>query len=116
VYHTNEFICERQCRVVQIIYTAELNGLIDTIDKASLVQIVCYQIWCEEDQSAGDDTARAMTTPVDESAARMATLQKSCKLQPPTKGVVDAKTAFDSIRASDDCERAESSLKLQLLA
>ena len=95
-----EFICGRQRRVVRSTYSAELNGLIDSIEKAILVQILFHQIWCACDQSVAD----------------MATLQEEGKLQPPIKGVVDAKAVFDSIRASDVCEPAESSLKLHLLA
>ena len=98
--HMIEFICGRQRRVVRSTYSAELNGLIDSIEKAILVQILFHQIWCACDQSVAD----------------MATLQEEGKLQPPIKGVVDAKAVFDSIRASDVCEPAESSLKLHLLA
>ena len=43
-------------------------------------------------------------------------MQEEGKLQPPIKGIVDAKAVFDSIKASDVCEPAESSLKLHLLA
>ena len=83
-----EFICGRQRRVVRSTYSAELNGLIDSIEKAILVQILFHQIWCARDQPVAD----------------MATLQEEGKLQPPIKGVVDAKAVFDSIRASDVCE------------
>ena len=98
--HLIEFICGRQRRVVRSTYSAELNGLIDSIEKAILVQILFHQIWCGCDQSV----------------AVMATLQEEGKLQPPIKGCVDAKAVFDSIKASDVCEPAESSLKLHLLA
>ena len=54
--------------------------------------------------------------PICGSDGNAATLQEEGKLQPPIKGVVDAKAVFDSIKASDVCEPAESSLKLHLLA
>ena len=95
-----EFVCRRQRRVVRSTYSAELNGLIDSIETAILVQILFHQIWHGCDQSV----------------AMMAQLQEEGKLEPAIKGAVDAKAVFDSIRASDVCEPAESSLKLHLLA
>ena len=98
--HMIEFVCRRQRRVVRSTYSAELNGLIDSIETAILVQILFHQIWHGCDQSV----------------AMMAQLQEEGKLEPAIKGAVDAKAVFDSIRASDVCEPAESSLKLHLLA
>ena len=81
-------------------FSAELNGLIDSLEIAILIQVALHQIYvgCTTD------------------SATMAKMLDEGKLQPPLDAVIDAKAVFDAIAAIDACNPTESSLKLHLLS
>ena len=98
--HLLEYVCRRQRRVVRSTYSAELNGLIDSIEIAILVQFLLHQVWYGCDQ--GSDA--------------LAKSQEDGGLRPLIKAATDAKAVFDSVAAPDICDPAECSLKLHLIA
>ena len=98
--HMLEYVCRRQRRVVRSTYSAELNGLVDSVEVTRLVRILFHQILHGTDQESFD----------------MARAQDEGKLRPHIKAATDAKAVFDSVAAPDICDPAESSLKLHLLA
>jgi len=98
--HMLEYVCRRQRRVVRSTYSAELNGLIDSVEITLLMQFLLHQIFYGTDQSA----------------SQLARAQESGQLQPPVNAATDAKAVFDSVAAPDVCEPAECSLKLHLIS
>ena len=86
--------------MVRSTYSAELNGLIDSIEIAILVQFLLHQVWYGCDQ--GSDA--------------LAKSQEDGGLRPLIKAATDAKAVFDSVAAPDICDPAECSLKLHLIA
>ena len=95
-----DFTVRRQRGVVRSTFSAELNGLIDSIEAMLLLQCTLHQVFCGTDQSAQD----------------MVDLLEHGQLYPPVDLCVDAKAVFDAISASDICDPAESSLKLHLIS
>ena len=98
--HLLEFVCRRQRRVVRSTYSAELNGLIDSVEITLLVQFLLHQLFVGTSQSY----------------AQLARAQESGQLKPPVRAATDARAVFDSVKAPDVCEPQECSLKLHLLA
>ena len=98
--HMLEFICRRQRRVVRSTFSAELNGLIDSVETAILIQIMMYELW----HGCGQDFSK------------LANMQEDGQLEPYIMLATDARAVFDAIAATDVCEPAECSLKLHLLA
>ena len=98
--HMLEFICRRQRRVVRSTFSAELNGLIDSVETAILIQIMLFELWfgCGQDSS------------------KLANMQEDGTLTPEIWLSTDARAVYDAIAATDACEPAECSLKLHLLA
>ena len=98
--HVLEYASKRQRRVQRSTYSAELNGVIDTVETGILIQIAFHQILYG----------------CDDSPTTMARMLEEGRLQPPLDCVCDARAVFDSIAASDVCDPAECSLKLHLLS
>ena len=98
--HMLEYVCRRQRRVVRSTYSAELNGLIDSVEVTMLVQFLLHQLYYGTHQSS----------------SQLARAQESGQLRPPVKAATDARAVFDSVAAPDICEPQESSLKLHLLS
>ena len=95
-----DFIVRRQRRVVRFTFSAELNGLVDSIEQMLLLQCTLHQIYCGTTQSP----------------ERMIDLLESGKMYLLLNICVDAKAVYDAIAASDACEPAENSLKLHLIS
>jgi hypothetical protein len=98
--HLIEYQCKRQRRVVRSTFSAELNGLIDSIETAMLIQYMMFEVWYGCDHKPDD----------------MARWQEEGLLQPDVLAATDARAVFDAVAAADICEPAECSLKLHLLA
>ena len=95
-----DFTVRRQRRVVRSTFSAELNGLVDTIESMLLLQATLHQIYCGTDQ-----------TP-----QQLIDLLENGGLYPPVDLCVDARAVFDAIAASDVCDPQECSLKLHLIS
>ena len=95
-----EWICRRQRRVVRSTFSAELNGVIDSVEAALLVQMALHQIY------------RGTAATAKELAGQLETGQ----LYPPVDAVTDARSVFDAVQASDPTDPQECSLKLHLLS
>jgi len=98
--HLLEYVCRRQRRVVRSTYSAELNGLIDSVEITLLVQFMLHQLYRGTDQSS----------------TQLARAQEDGQLYPVVKAATDAMAVFSSVAAPDICDPAESSLKLHLLS
>ena len=94
-----DFIVRRQRRVVRSTFSAELNGLVDSIEQMLLLQCTLHQIYCNTTQSP----------------ERMMDLLERGEMYQPLDICVDARAVYDAIAASDACGLAESSLKLRLI-
>ena len=95
-----DFTVRRQRRVVRSTFSAELNGLVDSIEQMILLQTTLHQIYCGTNV-APEDMIRSMEGGV---------------LYPPLDFAVDAKAVFDAIAATDACDPTECSLKLHLIS
>ena len=98
--HLLEWICRRQRRVVRSTFSAELNGLIDTVEVTLLVQMGVHELIC----GAGA------------TSSQLAKRLEVGTLQPPVDAGVDAKSVFDAIDATDVADLQECSLKLHVLS
>ena len=97
--HLIEFLARRQKRVVRSTFSAELNGLLDNLEQAILVQIAVHEVMV--------GTKRLLTNLKDDA--------ENGKLQPGLDCVVDARALFDAVASADPCTPLECSLKLHLL-
>ena len=86
--------------MVRSTFSAELNGLIDSIETAMLIQYMMFEVWFGCNHKPAD----------------MARWQEEGLLQPDVLAATDARAVFDAVAAVDICEPAECSLKLHLLA
>ena len=98
--HLLDFLCNRQKRVVRSTFSAETNGIVDSGDRVTLIQMAFYQIWYG----------------CDESAETVVWKLEGGALGPGIDCVCDSKSVFDVVRASDVGDPAESSLKLHVIA
>ena len=98
--HLIEYQCRRQKRLVRSTFSAELNGLIDTVETLMLIQIMFYEFKYGSCRSATE----------------LSKMQEDGLLEPAIQIATDARAVFDAIAATDSCEPAESSLKLHLLS
>ena len=97
--HLIEFLARRQKRVVRSTFSAELNGLLDNLEQAILVQMAVHEIL---------NGKKRVITQLREDL-------ETGKLQPDLDCVVDARALFDAVAAADPCTPLECSLKLHLL-
>ena len=95
-----DFTVRRQRRVVRSTFSAELNGLVDSVEQMMLLQVTLHQIYCGTTQTPED----------------MVDMLENGGLYPPLDICVDARAVFDAVAATDTCEPAESSLKLHLIS
>ena len=97
-----EYICRRQRRVVRSTFSGELNGLIDSVELLLVIQMCLHQIW-----NPGGSNEKAID---------MARQLELGTLVPKAEAVVDARSVFDCLAATDVGELVEGSLKLHVLA
>ena len=95
-----DYVTRKQRRVVRSTFSAELNGLVDSIGSMLLLQAILHQVYCGTDASPHD----------------LLDLLENGHLYPPIDMAVDARAVFDAISASDICDPAESPLKLHLIS
>jgi len=95
-----EYVCKRQRRVVRSTFSGEFNGLIISIELLQVLQMCLHQVW------QGTETT----------ATGLAALFESDGLEPECEAVVDARSVFDCLAASDVGELVEGSLKLHVLS
>ena len=81
-------------------FSAELNGLVDSVEQLLLLQITLHQIYCGTHQSPEE----------------MIDLLEHGGLYPSLDVAVDAKAVFDAVAATDACDPQECSLKLHLIS
>ena len=98
--HMIDFHVRRQRRVVRSTFSAELNGLIDSLEGLLLIQIAFHQL--------GAGTLLSADT--------MAKLLEEGSLTPSASLGTDARSVFDALAAQDVGDPAECSLKLHLLS
>ena len=90
----------RQRRVVWSTFSAELNGLVDSIAQLLLSQISLHQIYCGRQQ-----TPEGVIDVLEHGG-----------LYPSLDLVVDARAVYDAVAAADTCEPQESSIKLHVIS
>ena len=95
-----DYHVRRQRRVVRSTFSAELNGLIDSIGSMLLLQTNLHQIYCG----------------TKETPQQLIDLMECGALYPPIDMCIDAKAVFDAISAADVTDPNESSLKLHLIS
>ena len=95
-----DFTVRRQRRVVRSTFSAELNGLVDSVEQLFLLQVSLQQIYYGISQTPG----------------QMVDLLEVGSLYTPVDLSVDARAVYDAVAATDTCEPAEPSLKLQFLS
>ena len=95
-----DFVCRKQRRVVRSTFSAELNGLIDSIEQLLLCQANLHEIYCGTTHSP----------------QQLVDLMEHGCMYPPIDVCVDARAVFDALAASDVCDPQESSLKLHLIS
>ena len=95
-----EAVCKRQRRVVRSTFSGELNGLIDTVELVMVIQMCLYQVWYG----------------TEETATQLALKLDHGMLTPPCEAVIDARSVFDCLAATDAGELVEGSLKLHVLS
>ena len=95
-----DFTVRRQRRVVRSTFSAELNGLVDSVEQMILLQCTLHQIYCGTNLTPED-----MICALEHGA-----------LYPPLDVCVDARAVYDAIAATDACDPAECSLKLHLIS
>ena len=95
-----DFTVRRQRRVVRSTFSAELNGVVDSVEQLLLLQVTLHQIYMGTSQ-----------TP-----EQMVDMLENGQLYPPLDVSVDARAVYDAVSATDTCEPAGSSLKLHLLS
>ena len=95
-----EYLCKRQRRVVRSTFSGELNALIDAIELLLVLQICFHQVWSGTTATATD----------------LAKLLDEGGLQPPCEAVIDARSVFDCLAATDVGDLVEGSLKLHVLS
>ena len=94
------FTVRRQRRVVRSTFSAELNGLVDSVEQLLLLQVTLHQLY----------------TGTSQTPEMMVDMLEAGMLYPPLDLSVDARAVYDAVAATDTCEPAESSLKLHLLS
>ncbi len=98
--HLLDWACTKQKRVMRSTFSAELNGIVDSGDRVTLIQLALYELWyCGE-----------------ESAWTLVQRLEGGTLRPGVDCVCDAKSVFDAINASDVNDPQESPLKLHVIA
>ena len=95
-----DFVIRRQRRVVRSTFSAELNGLVDSVESMLLLQCTLHQIYCGTEATA----------------QQLVDLLEHGRLYPPVDMCVDAQAVYDALTATDICDPAESSLKLHLIS
>ena len=89
-----------QRRVVRLLFSAEFNGLVDSIEQMLLLQCALHRTYCG-----------TTLTP-----DRMFDLFERGLVYPPLDVCAAARAVYDAIRASDACEPAGSSLNFLLIS
>ena len=87
-------------RVVRSTFGAELDGLVDSIERMLLLQCALHQTYCGTAQSPEE----------------MVALLEHGMMYPPLDICVDARAVYDAISAAYACEPAVSSLKFHLIS
>ena len=95
-----EYVCKRQRQVVRSTFSGEWNGLIDSIELLHVLRMCLHQVW------QGTETT----------ATGLAALFESGGLKPECEAVIEARSVFDCLAASDVGELVEGSLKLHVLS
>ena len=94
------FTVGRRRLVVRSTVYAELNSIVDSIERMPLLQATLHQIYCLTGQSA----------------QALADLCKHGSLPPPVDIAADAIPVFSAIAASDVCDLAEGPWQLQVVS
>ena len=86
--------------MVRFTFSAEQNGLVDSIDQFLLMQASLHQINCGTSQSPEESIY----------------ILEHAQVYPPAHVVVDARAVFDAFVANDVCDSQERCLKLLLIS
>ena len=88
-----DFIIHKERRVVRSTFSADLNGLVDSMESLLLIQVILYQVHCG-------------TT---ESPHQLVDKFETGRRHTPLDLGVDAKVVYNAIKAVDVCDPAEPS-------
>ena len=80
-----DFTVRRQRRVVRSTFSAELNGLVDSVEQMLLLQIMLHEVYCGTQQSPED----------------MIDMLECGGLYPKLDFAIDARAVYDEISATD---------------
>ena len=95
-----DFTAKRQRRVVHSTFSAELNGLVDSVERLFLLQFILNQIYLGTHQSPED----------------MIDLLEHGGLYPQLDIAVDARAVYDAVAAADVCDFQGFSFQLHLIS
>lgn len=95
-----DFTVGRQRRVARSTFSAELKGLVDSVEQLFLLQIVLHQIYCGTHQSPEE----------------MIDMFEHWCLYPQLDIAVDARAVYDVVAATGACDPQECPLKLHLIS